>query len=164
MHARPGCGMTAGGTMRAGSNRSSVGARDRLALEGDATTVPACDSGSTCPTCRDRTNPTETEEDRLQPSGMLQDQLGILTEPALMFSNADASALLSCARRRPICRPTQILRGLDFFPNASHKSPTLRTRSPIVFTLKVCGPTSRRSISSHVQGAETGAPGLGRTL
>src|SRR5688572_2619699 len=44
-----------------------------------------------------------------------------------------------------------------------HTSPTAATRSAIVRNVKLRGPTSPRSISSHVHGADTGAPGFGRT-
>jgi hypothetical protein len=36
-------------------------------------------------------------------------------------------------------------------------------RPAIVASVNVCGPTSPSSTSFHVQGAETGAPGLART-
>ena len=45
-----------------------------------------------------------------------------------------------------------------------HRSPTVASRSGIVRSVNVCGPTSPCSISCHVQGADTGAPDLGRTL
>src|SRR5205814_5214225 len=41
----------------------------------------------------------------------------------------------------------------------AHKSPAFATRSGMFRSVKVRGLTSPRSISSHVQGAETGAPG-----
>src|SRR5438128_8904956 len=46
---------------------------------------------------------------------------------------------------------------------SDHTSPTSATRPAIVRSVNVCGPTSPRSSSSHVHGAETGAPGFART-
>ena len=46
---------------------------------------------------------------------------------------------------------------------SDHKSPTSAIRCAIVLNVKVRGPISPDSISSHVHGAETGAPGLART-
>ena len=45
-----------------------------------------------------------------------------------------------------------------------HTSPTFAIRSAILRTVKVPGCTSPRSISSHVHGADTGAPRLARTV
>ena len=45
-----------------------------------------------------------------------------------------------------------------------HRSPTASSRSAIVRRVNVRGPTVRRSISSHVHGADTGAPGRARTV
>src|SRR5262245_21259040 len=44
-----------------------------------------------------------------------------------------------------------------------HRSPTLSIRAAMLRSVNVFGETSPRSICSHVQGADTGAPGLGRT-
>ena len=44
-----------------------------------------------------------------------------------------------------------------------HRSPTPATRPAIVRSVNVRGPTSPRSTSSHVHGADTGAPGFART-
>src|SRR5262245_13759414 len=46
----------------------------------------------------------------------------------------------------------------------AHRSPTVATRSGIVRSVNVRGPTAAVSISSHVQGADTGAPGFARTV
>ena len=45
-----------------------------------------------------------------------------------------------------------------------HKSPTLAVRFAIVLKVKVLGPTVQLSTSCQVHGAETGAPGLARTV
>jgi len=47
---------------------------------------------------------------------------------------------------------------------SAHKSPTSETRSGIVRSVKLRGPTSRRSTSSQAHGAETGAPVFARTV
>jgi hypothetical protein len=44
-----------------------------------------------------------------------------------------------------------------------HRSPTSAIRAAIDRMAKVRGPTAPLSISSHVQGADTGAPGFART-
>ena len=46
---------------------------------------------------------------------------------------------------------------------SDQRSPTSATREGIDRRVNVRGPTSPRSSSSHVQGADTGAPGLART-
>jgi hypothetical protein len=46
---------------------------------------------------------------------------------------------------------------------SAQRSPTLAIRPAIVLSVKVRGPASPRSISSHVHGADTGAPGFART-
>src|SRR4051812_7599926 len=46
---------------------------------------------------------------------------------------------------------------------SAHRSPTLAVLAAIARKVNVCGATSPRSISSHVHGADTGAPGLART-
>ncbi len=45
-----------------------------------------------------------------------------------------------------------------------HRSPTASSRAAIVRRVNVRGPTVRRSISSHVHGADTGAPGRARSV
>src|SRR3954453_7233424 len=50
------------------------------------------------------------------------------------------------------------------FKTSDHSSPTVATRSAILRTLKVCGATLPFATSSHVHGADTGAPGFGRTV
>ena len=49
-------------------------------------------------------------------------------------------------------------------PSSSHRSPIRASRSGMLRSVNVCGCTSPRSTSSHVHGAETGAPGLARTV
>ena len=44
-----------------------------------------------------------------------------------------------------------------------HRSPTASIRSAMFTSVKLWGCTSPLSTSSHVHGAETGAPGLART-
>src|SRR4029079_3753523 len=46
---------------------------------------------------------------------------------------------------------------------SAHRSPRFSTRAGRFFTVRVLGPTSPVIISSQVQGADTGAPFLGRT-
>src|SRR5262249_31796626 len=45
-----------------------------------------------------------------------------------------------------------------------HTSPAFSMRSAIVRSLNVRGPTAPDSTSSHVHGADTGAPGFARTV
>ena len=47
--------------------------------------------------------------------------------------------------------------------SVAHRSPFAARRAAIVRSVKVCGPTAPPSTSSHVQGADTGAPVFGRT-
>ena len=49
-------------------------------------------------------------------------------------------------------------------PSAAHRSPTASRRAGIVRSVNVCGATAPRSTSSHVHGADTGAPGRARTV
>ena len=49
-------------------------------------------------------------------------------------------------------------------PRSFHRSPTASSRCAIVRSVNVRGPTARRSISSQVHGADTGAPGRARTV
>src|SRR5687767_8082644 len=46
---------------------------------------------------------------------------------------------------------------------SDHKSPTASIRAAIFFSVNVLGPIDALSSSSHVQGADTGAPGFART-
>jgi len=46
---------------------------------------------------------------------------------------------------------------------SDHKSPTFAMRAAIVRKVNLCGVISPWSSSSHVHGADTGAPGLART-
>ena len=48
--------------------------------------------------------------------------------------------------------------------SSAHRSPTPARRSRIVRRVNDCGCTAPASTSSHVQGADTGAPGLARTV
>jgi hypothetical protein len=50
------------------------------------------------------------------------------------------------------------------FNIADHKSPTSVTRWTIMRNVKLFGSTTPRSTSSHVHGADTGAPALARTV
>src|SRR5712672_1170645 len=47
---------------------------------------------------------------------------------------------------------------------SAHRSPTFATRSGMFRRVNVPGFTSPRSTSSHVQGADTGAPRFARTV
>src|SRR6185369_11770370 len=47
---------------------------------------------------------------------------------------------------------------------SSQRSPTFLSRPGIEAIVTLCGAISPRSTSSHVHGAETGAPGLGRRV
>jgi hypothetical protein len=51
-----------------------------------------------------------------------------------------------------------------FLSMSPHRSPTAETRWAIVRNVNVLGPTSPRSNSCQVHGAETGAFGLARTV
>ena len=64
----------------------------------------------------------------------------------------------SC-RNRSIGRRSERLRRRM----SDQRSPTSAMRAAIVRSVNVRGPTSPRSISSHVHGADTGAPGFART-
>ena len=57
--------------------------------------------------------------------------------------------------------PIALLSDRPFRRMSDQRSPTSATRAAIVRSVNVCGPTSPRSISSHVHGADTGAPGFG---
>ena len=46
---------------------------------------------------------------------------------------------------------------------SAQTSPTVATRPGMFLTVNVVGPASPRITSSHVQGADTGAPVLART-
>lgn len=67
----------------------------------------------------------------------------------------------SCSfRRRAIGRTNDFL----IFSMSAHRSPREEIRWAIIRNVKLFGPTSPRSSSSHEQGAETGAPGFARTV
>ena len=51
-----------------------------------------------------------------------------------------------------------------FLSMSAHRSPTVEILCAIVRKVNVFGPTSPRSNSSQVHGAETGAPGLALTV
>jgi hypothetical protein len=47
---------------------------------------------------------------------------------------------------------------------SAHTSPTVLMRAAMLRIVNVCGATSPRSTSFHVQGADTGAPGFARMV
>src|SRR5262245_10478457 len=53
---------------------------------------------------------------------------------------------------------------LALFGMLAHKSPRAAARSGMFLSVDVRGPTDPSSISFHVHGADTGAPGLARTV
>jgi hypothetical protein len=68
-------------------------------------------------------------------------------------------------------RKPRFAKGPSHFPGrdcrqasiSAHRSPAFPIRAAMVRSVNVPGPTSPRSISSHVHGADTGAPGFART-
>src|SRR5688572_6033514 len=88
---------------------------------------------------------------------------GLVSEPNIVRRVEEAN---SAGYFAPIRRSLSIGRFNDRpRPRISaHTSPTFAMRSGIVRSVKVAGFTLPRSISSHLHGADTGAPGFARTV
>jgi len=90
--------------------------------------------------------------------------LGLATETPTGCSFGAIGRILNVSPYTTLCsRAIARFNDLRRFLISDHKSPTRSIRAAIFLTLNVRGSTLPLSTSSHVHGADTGAPGFGRT-